>query len=141
MKKTHILGLLVIALAIGTIMTSIAGSITYSDFDQAFANPEKEFQVKGELDREREMIYDPEVDPNKFIFYLKDNNGVSKKVILNQGKPQDFERSEEIVLIGKAGEDAFHARKILMKCPSKYNDGADDFKTPEELEKSYNEGR
>ena len=38
-------------------------------------------------------------------------------------KPQDFERSEQIVLIGKVQGDEFHASDILMKCPSKYNDG------------------
>ena len=35
----------------------------------------------------------------------------------------DFQKSEQIVLIGKMQGDAFHANDILMKCPSKYNDG------------------
>ena len=46
-----------------------------------------------------------------------------KKVILEKTKPQDFERSEQIVLIGKVEGDEFHASEILLKCPSKYNDG------------------
>ncbi|GIV43287.1 MAG: hypothetical protein KatS3mg035_0410 [Bacteroidia bacterium] len=33
-----------------------------------------------------------------------------------------FERSEQIVLTGKYSDDGFYADKILMKCPSKYND-------------------
>ncbi|RZJ76982.1 MAG: cytochrome c maturation protein CcmE, partial [Flavobacterium sp.] len=45
-----------------------------------------------------------------------------KKVVLNGTKPQDFERSEKLVLIGQMNNDTFYASKILMKCPSKYND-------------------
>jgi cytochrome c-type biogenesis protein CcmE len=52
-----------------------------------------------------------------------DNKGEERKVILHKNKPQDFERSEQIVLIGKMKADAFVASDILMKCPSKYNDG------------------
>ena len=44
------------------------------------------------------------------------------KVVFQGSKPQDFERSEQIVLTGKMVGEEFHASKILMKCPSKYND-------------------
>jgi len=40
--------------------------------------------------------------------------------VFNGAKPQDFERSEQIVLTGKMKGDEFLASKILMKCPSKY---------------------
>jgi len=42
-------------------------------------------------------------------------------VIYSGTQPQDFERSEKLVLIGKMSNDTFYASKILMKCPSKYN--------------------
>jgi cytochrome c-type biogenesis protein CcmE len=51
-----------------------------------------------------------------------DNAGAEKKVVLHKNKPQDFERAEQIVLIGKMEGEEFHASEILMKCPSKYND-------------------
>jgi len=54
---------------------------------------------------------------------MTDKEGKECKVVLNQSKPQDFERSEEIVLKGKAVGEEFHATDMLMKCPSKYNDG------------------
>ena len=68
-------------------------------------------------------MYDPKKDANLFTFYMIDSEGVEKKVVLYKNKPQDFERSEQIVLIGKCQGDEFHANDILMKCPSKYNDG------------------
>jgi cytochrome c-type biogenesis protein CcmE len=54
---------------------------------------------------------------------LIDNAGIETKVTYNGSKPQDFERSEQIVITGKYQGNQFYADKILMKCPSKYNNG------------------
>ena len=76
----------------------------------------------GKLDKARPQIYEPKVNPDEFLFSMIDNKGVIKRVVLHKSKPQDFEKSEQIVLIGKMQGDNFHANDILMKCPSKYND-------------------
>ncbi len=123
MKKIHIIGILVIAIAIGAIFTTLSDSSTYATFTQAFNEPQEEFHVVGKLNRDKESIYDPHADANLFTFYMMDSEGKEKKVILHKSKPQDFERSEQIVIIGKAMNDEFHANDILMKCPSKYTDG------------------
>ncbi|MFN5544688.1 MAG: cytochrome c maturation protein CcmE, partial [Bacteroidota bacterium] len=62
-------------------------------------------------------------DPNYFSFYMIDEKGEERKVIYHSPEPQDFERSEKIVIIGKMEGNAFMASKILLKCPSKYTDG------------------
>jgi cytochrome c-type biogenesis protein CcmE len=123
MKKIHIIGIIVIAISIGAIMASLSSSSTYANFSEAAANSGSEYHVVGKLNKDKEMIYNPEVDANQFTFYMADNNGTEKKVILHKSKPQDFERSEQIVIIGKCEGDEFQANDILMKCPSKYNDG------------------
>lgn len=123
MKKTHIIGIIVIALAIGAIITTMSDSSTYASFTESMQNEGKEYHVVGKLSKEKETVYDPQKDPNLFVFYMKDNGGVEKKVFLHKNKPQDFERSEQIVVIGKIVGADFHASDILMKCPSKYNDG------------------
>ncbi len=125
MKKTHIIGIIVIALAIGAILSTVADSSTYASFSVALNNPDSEFHVVGQLNKEKEMLYDPQVDANLFSFYLIDNEGQESKVLFKGTKPQDFERSEQIVLTGKFNDGDFIANKILMKCPSKYNDGSD----------------
>lgn len=104
-------------------MSTLSDSSTYADFSEAFANPGQEFHVVGKLNKSKESIYHPSENPNLFTFFMNDNKGEEKKVILHKSKPQDFERSEQIVLIGKADGSEFHATEILMKCPSKYNDG------------------
>jgi cytochrome c-type biogenesis protein CcmE len=123
MKKIHIIGIIIIAVAIGTILTTLNSTSTYASFNEAAKEPESEFHVVGKLNKEKETVYDPKVDANLFTFYMIDNQGKECKVLLHKNKPQDFERSEQIVLIGKMKGEAFEASDILMKCPSKYNEG------------------
>ncbi len=121
MKKLHVIGIIVIAIAIGVIFVSLKNTSTYADFTEALANPDQEFHVVGKLDKAQPQIYDPKINPDEFLFSMIDNKGVVKRVVLHKSRPQDFEKSEQIVLIGKMHGDNFHANDILMKCPSKYN--------------------
>jgi cytochrome c-type biogenesis protein CcmE len=124
MKKTHIIGIIIIALAIGMIASSLVSTSSYASFNESSKSPGSEFHVVGKLDKSKEMVYDHIQDANLFTFYMIDNLGTERKVFLHENKPQDFERSEQVVVIGKSkGTDEFDANKILMKCPSKYNDG------------------
>lgn len=123
MKKIHIIGIVIIAVAIGAIFTTLNNTSTYASFMEAAKEPDSEFHVVGKLNKEKETVYEPKVDANLFSFYMIDNKGEERKVILHKNKPQDFERSEQIVLIGKIQGEEFQASDILMKCPSKYNDG------------------
>lgn len=121
MKKIHIIGICIIAVAIAAILSTVADSSTYASFAVAIKNPNKEFHVVGKLDKQKAMYYAPKENANLFSFYLTDNEGVEKKILLNGAKPNDFERAEQVVLIGKMAGDEFHASSILLKCPSKYN--------------------
>jgi cytochrome c-type biogenesis protein CcmE len=123
MKVTHIIGIIIIAICIGVIGTSLAETSSYASFTQASKEPGTEFHVVGKLNKDKETFYDPSSNANLFTFYMFDNEGVEKKVVLHDSKPQDFERSEQIVLIGQLNGNEFHATDILTKCPSKYNDG------------------
>ena len=119
MKKSSILGLVVIAIAIGVIMSLYGSASSYGSFADA-RNTTDELHVVGQLNLKKELHYDPVKDPNYFSFYIKDDKGEECKVEFTGAKPQDFERSEQIVLTGQMRGNEFHASKILMKCPSKY---------------------
>lgn len=120
MKKTHIVALILIVISIGVIISMTGDYSRYETFATAHAAEGKEFHIVGELARKEDILYEPEKDPNYFAFYMKDKSGDERKVVFQGAKPQDFERSEQIVLTGKMEGDEFHASKILMKCPSKY---------------------
>lgn len=123
MKKTHIILIVIIAVAIAAIIGTVADSSTYESFSAAIENPESDYHVVGKLKKDAPLVYNPEIDANRFEFTMIDNEGTEKKVIYSNTKPQDFEKSEQIVVVGKCKSDAFYASQILMKCPSKYNDG------------------
>src|SRR5690554_168006 len=119
MKKSSIIGMIIIALAIAMIIVIYADSSTYSTFTEA-KDKETELYVVGVLNKEKDLYYEPTIDANHFSFYMYDNDSTKCKVVFRGSKPQDIERSEQIVLTGKMVGDEFHASKILMKCPSKY---------------------
>jgi cytochrome c-type biogenesis protein CcmE len=129
MKKSHIIAFIIIAVAIGAILTTMADSSTYASFSIAESHPTKTYHVVGKLNKDMPQEYNPQVDADVFSFFLVDNEGKEKKVILNKAKPQDFDKSEQIVVIGKINNDEFVASDILMKCPSKYNNPKEDMKT------------
>ncbi|SHM70919.1 cytochrome c-type biogenesis protein CcmE [Chitinophaga jiangningensis] len=120
MKKTNIILLVVIAVAIGVIITMVGDFSTYETFATARQKEGKEFHVIGTLDTLQTMTYDPLKDANFFSFYVKDKKGETRKVVFNGAKPTDFEKAESVVLTGMMDGNDFHCSKILMKCPSKY---------------------
>ena len=122
MKKTHIFILIFVVAAVGVIISLFANTSTYTDFDAAVDNPGKEFHVIGKLAKDKPIVYDTKVDANTFTFYMTDQKGVERLVTYKGAKPQDFEKSEQLVVIGKIQNDAFLASSLLLKCPSKYND-------------------
>ncbi len=122
MKKIHIIAILAIVIGVGTLIMASGDMSTYSNFAEAEKYPGQQVKIVGTLSKEKPMDYNPETNPNYFSFYMKDDQGVERKVILNKAKPTDFERSEQIVLTGKVRDEQFVASDMLLKCPSKYKD-------------------
>ncbi len=94
-------------------------SSSYVNFEEAI---NKNVYVIGTLVNKEHIMYNPIKDENHLSFYMKDNKNKIAKVIFLGSKPQDFELSQKIVVVGKMNNNEFYARKILMKCPSKYNE-------------------
>ena len=126
MKKSHILAIIVIAIGLAVVVSSISNSSTYAPFRTAMESQGKSFHVVGKANLKKDFIYNPEVNANLFGFYMTDNEGQEQLVLYNGTKPQDFERAEQIVVVGKMEGDQFLASQILMKCPSKYNGSDQD---------------
>jgi len=142
MKKTHIIGLVLIAIAIGIILITTADTSTYVGFDEAEKiaadNPNQKVHVVGQLKKDAQgniigMHFDPAMDANRLEFLVVDSLGRENQVIYGAPKPQDFEKSEKLVLVGNMKSDhIIYCDKILLKCPSKYQEGkitADTTKT------------
>ena len=126
MKGTHIIGIVVLAVAFGIVISTYNNSSQYVSFDGAaelaLENPNKTYHVVTELSKNKPLVYNPRIDANYFEFHAIDSLGVEKKVIYRKPKPQDFERTDKIVLEGYDRGTHFEATKILLKCPSKYQE-------------------
>ena len=130
MKKGHLLGLGIIAIAIVIIMTSIGDASSYESFTTAKEmkqnGNDKAIHVVGQLkkDTNGEVTgLNVREDKVSFTFMLVDNEGIEQEVFYNEPVPADFTRSESVVVIGAyKNDEIFIADKILMKCPSKYQE-------------------
>jgi cytochrome c-type biogenesis protein CcmE len=131
MKLSHIFAIVLIALAIGIIISISGDASTYVTFKEAYKmaadDNDDKVHVVGKLTKDPKgeitgMTYQPLQDPNLFTFIMKDNNNEKHKVIYFHPKPQDFEKSEQIVVVGSVKNNVFVADNILMKCPSKYEE-------------------
>ncbi len=120
MKKTHIVLLILVVVALSVLVSVFGDFSTYETFASAGKQPGKTYYVIGMLQKDKEMIYEPTKDANHFSFYAKDKAGNLNKVIFNGEKPRDIEKSEQIVMLGYLDAGTFHCSRIQMKCPSKY---------------------
>jgi cytochrome c-type biogenesis protein CcmE len=129
MKKSHIFGIIVIAAAIGVIVSTAGDASSYVTFDEARRLADKgnesKIHVVGTLKKNNsDQIIGIERSPDllSFKFVMVDENNNEQTVLYPQPIPQDFEKSEQVVVVGAYHNDTFVAEKILLKCPSKYQE-------------------
>jgi cytochrome c-type biogenesis protein CcmE len=122
MKKLHIIALVLVAASIVAIVLLSQDYTTYETFSTAKEKSGKDVKVVGNLVLDKPIEYDPKTNANLFTFYMKDKDNEVHKVIFRGAQPQDFRRSEQLVLTGKMQGNEFYSSNILMKCPSKYVD-------------------
>ncbi len=122
MKKTHIVILVAIAIAIGTLIMISVDFSTYDTIESAKQKQGKFVHLIAKLDKSVPMDYNPGKNPNYLSFTAIDSLGGKAKVVYLNTKPAELEHSERIVLKGKMQGDVFECSDILLKCPSKYKD-------------------
>lgn len=120
MKKIQIIVILVLAATLAVVLSSFDGFTSVQTFASAAEKPGKNFKIAANLDTDQPMIYDAIQNPNEFIFHAIDKKGNKKKVIFKGAKPTDFERAEQLNMMGTIDGDVFVCNSMQMKCPSKY---------------------
>lgn len=122
MKPKLIFGILAIVLFTSLLMYNFGNSIsTYVNFEQAENRATS--HVVGTWDDSREYGFSR--DTMQFSFYMKDEDGNVRRVLYPKPKPNNFEQATQLVVVGEMRNSVFHANEMLMKCPSKYNDGSE----------------
>ena len=116
MKAKYIIGTVIIVSFMVWAGVSFQKTLTpYVTIEQA-KEMETVVQVKGKrLDNGK---FD--ISKNVFVFMMVDETGEKVEVIFGGTKPGNFEQATEIVCVGKYSQGKFHAKELLVKCPSKY---------------------
>ena len=129
MKKTHIFGIVIIAIAVMIIIITAGDASTYVTFleakKMASEGKNKKIHVVGQLKKDADNnVTGLQVTEDKLSvsFQMVDSENTEQKVYYNEPMPPDLLRSEQVVVIGSFKEDVFVADKILLKCPSKYQE-------------------
>jgi cytochrome c-type biogenesis protein CcmE len=90
----------------------------YVTFNEAKSAAGKYVQIIGKRDGSMPAVH----RDGLFTFMVTDKEKTRMSVVYRGIKPQNFDQSEQIVLIGKYSprDEMFIADNILVKCPSKY---------------------
>lgn len=121
MKNKYVFGGIIIAvflLLMGYLFTQ--SNIEYvDDFNKVMAS-DKTVKATGSWVKEKSYQIDKE--NRTFSFIMTDHNGRQMKVIYEGAIPNNFESATSVVVTGKYEDGYFHAKDILTKCPSKYEE-------------------
>lgn len=125
MRPTTLLGIAFVGIFGFLVVTSFGNQVSgWETFDDA-AESGRKAHVVGTWLRDAPTSYDP--DRNVFTFVMADTSGTTRSVVYANPKPANFEDAERVVVQGRmttgAAGEVFEAEHILVKCPSKYNDG------------------
>lgn len=118
-KKSYIIGGVVIVLAMAMAMYSFQSTLTsYVSVSEAKAS-NRPVQVAG-IVVEGTDRYD--LDSNNLLFTLREDSGDEMKVEYDGPRPGNFDNVTKVVAIGKyePKRKVFLARELLVKCPTKY---------------------
>ena len=119
MKKSYIVGGLVVLLAMVMAMYSFKSTLTsYVTVSEAKAS-KRPVQVAGIVVKGTDK-YD--LERNNLIFVLREDGGDEMRVEYDGPRPGNFDNVTKVVAIGKyePKEQVFMARELLVKCPTKY---------------------
>jgi len=119
MKSKYIFGgvIIVLFLAImGYLFTQ--SNIKYEDNFAVVKTTDKTVKATGSWVKAKS--YEMNREQNTFSFYMSDANGNEMKVVYEGAMPNNFETATSVVVTGSYRNGYFHAKDILTKCPSKY---------------------
>ena len=126
LKPLHLIGIAIILLAIVTGYFGLRSAFRpYTTSVSEAVGSGRSVQLAGFLGSTGE--YDAN---GNFTFNLQDGTGKLVKVIYPKPRPANFEQAVSVVAIGHydAGQQAFLAEDMLVKCPSKYQEQLDQAK-------------
>lgn len=122
MKSKYIFGGVIVVVFLGLMGYLLTQSnIKYEDNFKNVMSADKTVKATGSWVKEKNYSLDKQ--NRTFSFYMTDYHGNEMKVVYNGTIPNNFEAATSVVVTGRYENGYFHAKDILTKCPSKYEEG------------------
>lgn len=121
MKSKYVFGGVIVTVFLALMIYLFTQSnIQYENDFAKVMGKEKTIKATGSWVKEKNYSID---NQNRlFTFYMKDASGREMKVVYNGTIPNNFETATSVVVTGQYKDGYFHAKDILTKCPSKYEE-------------------
>ncbi|HZH97998.1 MAG TPA: cytochrome c maturation protein CcmE [Fimbriimonadaceae bacterium] len=106
-----------IACMVGLGAIFVTNASPYATVAQAKESSSTDLHVAGKIVKGSEV---PNPLKGELRFTLKDGAGVEMPVVYKGPPPANLSTADMVVVKGGMKDRAFHARDILVKCPSRY---------------------
>ena len=116
-KGAVITGLITLVSLSVLMMAFLSSASPYVTVAEAKETPGDSLHLPGDL-VQRSISSDRK--SGRLSFALKDANGEQIDVVYDGAPPSNMSEATRVVAIGKMDGNRFHAHKLLVKCPSKY---------------------
>jgi len=127
MRNKYIFGGVIVAVFLGMMIYLFTQSnVQYEEDFAKIKEKDKTFKATGAWVKEKSYLIDKE--KRTFSFTMADAKGVELQVVYPGTMPNNFETATSVVVTGNYKNGYFHAKEILTKCPSKYEEKYKDEK-------------
>ena len=122
MKKYYIMAVIIVLAFVALGASSLKSVVNHyvTEFPEVAKSGQSRIQVPGTVEKTK-TIYDNK--SGVLTFYMKDEKGREMKFVYSGTKPGNFDEAEKVVAVGHYGNGEFNAEQLLVKCPSKYQNG------------------
>ena len=119
MKKSYIIGAVIIAAAMAMAMYSFQATLTAYVSVREAKESSRPVQVAGFVVKGSKRF---DLKNNTFVFTLQEDSGARMAVEYDGPKPANLDEVSKVVSVGKYNKkkQAFEATELLVKCPTKY---------------------
>lgn len=100
----------------------LSSASPYVDIEQARSMPGRSLHLAGDILKDSVRA---DISHRKLSFRLRDEKGKVVTVVHQGDPPANMAQATKVVAVGTMKGDEFHSTgKLLIKCPSKYEDEA-----------------